>query len=92
MIANSIFKINNNDIRDLVNNSDFYVWLRGFIDFSINNRFKFRFQIKLHCDDRPLLEYIQNRLKIGDVYPFQTSIIKDIEQLIVNFELSSFNT
>src|SRR5215469_2345078 len=78
----------NIDKRDLVKNSDFYEWLTGFIDgegnFSIfkkENSFKFRFQIKLHCDDRPVLEYIQNRLQIGKVYPTQALINKDINNL-----------
>ena len=72
LISNDATQI---DIRNLVSDSDFYEWLRGFVDaeacFSIfkqGNYFKFRFQIKLHCDDRPLLEYLGNRLLIGKVY------------------------
>jgi hypothetical protein len=51
----------NKDVRDLVTNLEFYEWLRGFTVgegnfsvFKVNNSFKFRFQIKLHSDDRPL--------------------------------------
>lgn len=35
--------------------------------------FKFVFKIKLHRDDRPLLEYLKTRLKIGNVYPIDNS-------------------
>ena len=56
---------------------DINEWLRGFVEgesnFQItvrNNRpFTFIFKIKLHKDDRPLLEYLSTRIKIGKVYP-----------------------
>ena len=96
--------------RNLVSDSDFFEWLRGFVDaeacFSIfkeGNHFKFRFQIKLHCDDRPLLEYLQNRLQIGKVYPLdlksQTDHArwvvvskKDLSKLILIFDINPLNT
>ena len=101
---------NDTDKRNLVSDTDFYEWLRGFTDaegcFSIfkqGDYFKFRFQIKLHCDDRPLLEYIQNRLQIGKVYPLnqnsQTDYAKwvvvskkDLSKLIQIFEINPLNT
>ena len=62
----------------------------------------------MHCDDRPLLEYIQKRLKIGKVYPFfphnnniksetiYASFVifskKDLFQLISIFDINSFNS
>jgi hypothetical protein len=59
-------------------------WLRGFVDgegcFQITVRkdrlstFRFVFKIKLHKDDRPLLEYLSTRIKVGQVYPKDTSI------------------
>ena len=85
-------------------------YVTGFTDaegcFSIfkqGDYFKFRFQIKLHCDDRPLLEYIQNRLQIGKVYPLnqnsQTDYAKwvvvskkDLSKLIQIFEINPLNT
>ncbi len=58
---------------------DLYEWLRGFVDGEgcfilspIKARpftLKFVFKIKLHRDDRPLLEYLKTRIKIGKVYP-----------------------
>ena len=96
--------------RNLVCDADFYEWLRGFTDaegcFSIfkqGDYFKFRFQIKLHCDDRPLLEYIQNRLQIGKVYPLDlnsqtdharwvVTSKKDLSKLIKIFDLNPLNT
>jgi hypothetical protein len=67
------------------------------------NIFKFRFQIKLHCDDRSILEYIKNRLKIGNVYPLNQDtkidyvrwivISKnDLLKLIEIFNKNNFNT
>lgn len=58
-------------------------WLRGFTDGEgcflftpLKTRpftFKFVFKIKLHKDDRPLLEYLKTRLNIGNVYPVDIS-------------------
>lgn len=39
--------------------------------FKQNSTWKFRFQIKLHSDDRLVLEYIKNRLQIGNGIPFK---------------------
>nr|QCI56424.1 hypothetical protein [Hypsizygus marmoreus] len=101
------------DKRDLVKNKDFYEWLRGFTDGEGNfyisrdkrkaSVFKFSFRIELHRNDRPLLEYIQNRLKIGKVYPLELKDTtrksswevynkKDVENLIKIFDLNDFNT
>ena len=101
---------NDTDKRNLVSDTDFYEWLRGFTDaegcFSIfkqGDYFKFRFQIKLHCDDRPLLEYIQNRLQIGKVYPLNLNSHtdharwvlmskKDLYKLIKICDINPLNT
>jgi LAGLIDADG DNA endonuclease family protein len=58
---------------------DLNEWLRYFVDgencfqnISYKNRpftFRFVFKIKLHRDDRPLLEYLSTRFNIGQVYP-----------------------
>ena len=71
--------------------------------FKVKNLFKFRFQIKLHCDDRPILEYLKNRLQIGQVYPLKpdTNVVEarwvitnkvDILKLIEIFNKKNFNT
>lgn len=54
-------------------------WLRGFTDGEgcfqitiVNNRpltVHFKFKIKLHKNDRPLLEYLSTKINIGKVYP-----------------------
>ena len=36
--------------------------------------FRFVFKIKLHKDDRPLLEYLSSKFNIGKVYPKDISI------------------
>ena len=71
---------------------DLNEWLRGFVDgegcFQIsvrNNRpftFRFLFKIKLHKDDRALLDYLSTRIKIGQVYP------KDGENVSSSWEVA----
>jgi LAGLIDADG endonuclease len=73
----------NKNIGDKMSDFDLNEWLRGFTDgegcFLILDKkngpfsFRFVFKIKLHKADRPLLEYLSTRIKIGQVYP------KDIE-------------
>ena len=71
--------------------------------FKVKNFFKFRFIIKLHRDDRPVLEYLRNRLQIGKIYPLDPNsnvdyacrVVTrkaDILKLIVIFNLNNFNT
>lgn len=62
--------------------SDFIEWFRGFTDaqgcFLIvksANTFAFRFLIKLHADDAPVLDFIQNNLGIGRVTIYLSSAI-----------------
>lgn len=101
------------DKRNLISDKDFYEWLRGFSDAESNfyikrdNRkdsvFQFKFKIELHINDRPLLEYIQNRLQIGVVYPvnlteklvrssWEVYSKEDILKLIKIFDLYQLNT
>lgn len=64
---------------------DFREWLRGFIDaegcFYIEPTrlseysFQFKMRIKLHCDDRPLLCYIRDRLNIGSIHPLNIDLV-----------------
>ena len=70
--------------KDIMSDHDFNEWLRGFADgegcFQISMRkdrvstFRFVFKIKLHKDDRPLLEYLSSKFNIGKVYPKDISI------------------
>lgn len=60
---------------DTINRANFLEWFRGFVDskgcFSlqpIDNRFKFIFTLCLHKDEAPLLEYIGQKLGIGQVF------------------------
>jgi hypothetical protein len=53
---------------------EFSHWFSGFSDAESNfyisdseNKFTFRFSIKLHIDDLNLLQFIQQRLKIGKI-------------------------
>lgn len=83
------------DVRDLVKDTDFYEWLRGFTDaegsFSINNGaksknyFGFSYRLTLHRDDYPLLVYICKRLGIGTVYP----LILTADTKAVTFKISN---
>nr|YP_010691061.1 GIY endonuclease [Phellinus igniarius]WBU93162.1 GIY endonuclease [Phellinus igniarius] len=96
-----------------MNDKDFYEWLRGFSDAESNfhikkdlrkeSVFQFIFRIELHINDRPLLEYIQNRLQIGVVYPvnLKENLVRsswevfskeDIFKLIKIFDLHQLNT
>lgn len=62
-----------------INDFQLNEWLRGFTDGEgcfqikiVNNRpftISFIFKIKLHKDDRPLLEYLSTKINIGKVYP-----------------------
>nr|YP_010470487.1 LAGLIDADG endonuclease [Inonotus hispidus]UVF37975.1 LAGLIDADG endonuclease [Inonotus hispidus] len=105
--------VNVTDKRNLINDKDFYEWLRGFSDAESNfhikkdlrkeSVFQFIFRIELHINDRPLLEYIQNRLQIGVVYPvnLKENLVRsswevfskeDIFKLIKIFDLHQLNT
>lgn len=66
--------------------------------------FSFLFKIQLHKDDRPVLEYLSERLKIGHVYPkpssnsqsnicsLQVKKMADLLKLIEIFDNHSLNT
>jgi hypothetical protein len=73
-------------IMNNVSDEDFYEFLRGLTDsegnfyISVDNRnsnanFANMFRISLHKDDRALLEYICNRLKLGTVFPKNISTV-----------------
>ena len=60
-----------------LSDEDFFEWFRGLVDgegcFIIvpsknNTNFLFRFHICLHKDDKNMIEFIVQRLKIGKVY------------------------
>lgn len=88
--------------------SNFLEWLRGFTDgegcFSVasNNvqNFRFQFLISLHVDDLPLLELIQDKLKLGKVIVnksrnsavFAVSKFDEIGQIIDIFTRSPLNS
>lgn len=61
--------------KNLVLSCDFIEWFRGFTDAEgsfiivkgLGNRFTFHFAIRLHLDDKGVLDYINNTLGIGTV-------------------------
>lgn len=80
-----------------ISDYDFYDWLRGFTDgegsFQIILYFEYgkwtapvlKYALYLHKDDAPLLNYIQNRLKLGKVYiydHFASLIISNLNELL----------
>lgn len=86
---------------------DFIEWFRGFVDaegcFYLNkdqgSNYKFRFKIVLHIDDKGVLDFIQNTLKIGKVSTMKSkaaltvSAKKEISLIIYIFSsLCSLNT
>lgn len=65
--------------------NDFIEWLRGFTDaegcfllVKTGNTFAFRFLIKLHLDDAPVLNFIQKNLDLGRVTIYESSAIFSI--------------
>ena len=95
------------------NNLDkFYQWFVGFSDaesnFSINpkldknglniNRFSFAFLIGLHIDELSVLEYIKNKLEIGNITvtnkecKFSVTDKEGIKKLISIFDKYNLNT
>lgn len=97
------------DNRDLVDDASFIEWLVGFIDaegnFTIRVRdntpsIGFVFKIDLHSDDRAILDYICNRLQIGQtgvydsgaVARWSVSDFKGLSKLIGIIDLRSLNT
>jgi len=73
-----------NKHKDLLSEDQFTEWFRGFADgeacFLISRisskpfSFEFVFKIQLHKDDRPLLEYLKNRLGMGTLNPTLASL------------------
>lgn len=61
---------------------EFFEWLAGFTDaegtfyvgVSLNKKVSFRYQIGLHIDDRPVLEFIMCRLGFGKIYSQKNSV------------------
>jgi hypothetical protein len=95
-----IQNITSMDSRDLVNDYDFYEFLRGLSDGEANfqitqdrrgdSNFKFKFRIGMHINDRPLLVYLQNRLGIGKIYPLDTAnIMPEKDKLVATWEVYS---
>jgi hypothetical protein len=85
----------------LVSDYDFYEFLRGLSDgesnFQITQdkigkcKFKFKFRIGMHLNDRPLLVYIRNRLGIGKIFPLNTeNITPGRDKLVATREVYSF--
>lgn len=97
------------------NDYNFIEWLRGFVDgegsfiiLNNNNRpftINFKFKIKLHRDDRPVLDYLKKKLKIGTIYPkpkdstnsnisvtWENFKLKEIKKLIKIFNDHPLNT
>lgn len=89
-----------------IDRADFFEWFRGFTDgegcFHIGKNkgyaFRFFFQIKLHIDDRKVLEFIQEYLGIGGVNlskneaTFVVSSKKEVKLIIDIFSQYSLNT
>jgi len=61
---------------------EFFEWLAGFTDaegtfyvgVSLNQKVSFKYQIGLHIDDRPVLEFIISRLGFGKIYSHKNSV------------------
>lgn len=61
---------------------EFFEWLAGFTDaegtfyvgVSLNKKVSFKYQIGLHIDDRPVLEFIISRLGFGKIYSHKNSV------------------
>jgi len=61
--------LNKQDLRDRISNSDFYEYLKGLsdgessfqstLDHRGNCRFKFKFRIGMHINDRPLFVILE---------------------------------
>lgn len=71
--------------KQIVLSNDFIEWFRGFTDaegcfllVKIGNNFAFRFLIKLHLDDAPVLDFIQKTLGLGRVTIYESSAIFSI--------------
>lgn len=86
----------------MINNSDFYDYLRGLSDGESNFQitqdhrgicsFKFKFRIGMHINDRPLLVYIRNRLCLGKIYPISIEgILSEEDKLTSVWEVYSFD-
>lgn len=85
--------------------AEFAQWLVGFIDaegsFYIRigvKQIQFRVSIHLHKDDLPCLTLIQERLNIGNIYKYPTSVSweltskKDLLKLFDIFKIQPLNT
>jgi len=71
--------------KQIVLSTEFIEWFRGFTDaegcfllVKTGNNFAFRFLIKLHLDDAPVLDFIQKTLGIGRVTIYESSAIFSI--------------
>lgn len=90
----------------ILNDKNFMEWLCGFIDAegyfrigSVGQQFTFAFLIGLHVDDKRVLEHIQDRLGIGNIYSqgenacrFEISSLKDVSLLIDMLTNQPLNT
>lgn len=62
---------------------EFFEWLAGFTDaegtfyvgVGLNKKVSFKYQIGLHTDDRPVLEFIISKLGFGKIYSYKNSVI-----------------
>lgn len=65
---------NQNNPLDSLSDGEFLEWFRGFVDAEgcfliqvVQNRFKLIFTLCLHRDELPLLEYLAQRLGVGNI-------------------------
>jgi hypothetical protein len=92
-------------LKKTIDRADFIEWFRGFTDgegcFFIaknNNYFRFFFQIKLHIDDRNVLNFIKEYLGIGKIYTskneatFVVTAKEEVKIIIDIFSKSPLNT
>jgi hypothetical protein len=95
-----------NSVSKPLSDEHFIEWLRGLVDgegtFKIVPSgaigFTFRFEIALHVDDTPMLNFIQNKLNFGKVYTygnfsvFSVWKVSEVAKIIALFDSAPLNT
>lgn len=105
-LTNKINLLDFLDKKIKMTNREFFEWLAGFTDaegtfyvgVSLNKKVSFKYQIGLHLDDRPVLEFIVSRLGFGKIYLQKSSVtlvinkyenIAKIIEIFTNYPLQS---